>query len=161
LVLGLTQQLEIFNKNKVTESAKQFNFLLYFISHNYKRINLTTASYVLKEIINMKIILIICVVLFGLHHFKETYKREQLAAQEAQADEHSYRKNNTLYESPQTPTPPTPAQVTTSNSNYACDGRTHCSQMHSCEEATFFINNCPGTEMDGDHDGVPCEKQFC
>ncbi|QOP42547.1 excalibur calcium-binding domain-containing protein [Sulfurimonas sediminis] len=33
--------------------------------------------------------------------------------------------------------------------------------MTSCEEATYFINNCPNTKMDGDHDGVPCERQWC
>lgn len=46
-------------------------------------------------------------------------------------------------------------------SSFTCDGRTHCSQMTSCEEATFFLRNCPGVEMDGNHDGVPCEKQWC
>ena len=45
--------------------------------------------------------------------------------------------------------------------NFRCDGRTYCSQMTSCEEATWFIKNCPGTKMDGDNDGVPCEQQFC
>lgn len=44
---------------------------------------------------------------------------------------------------------------------YQCDGRTHCSQMTSCEEATFFLENCPGTKMDGNRDGVPCEMQWC
>ncbi|QNM98078.1 excalibur calcium-binding domain-containing protein [Chitinimonas koreensis] len=44
---------------------------------------------------------------------------------------------------------------------FSCDGRTHCSQMRSCEEATFFLRNCPGPEMDGDNDGIPCEKQWC
>ena len=44
---------------------------------------------------------------------------------------------------------------------FICDGRVYCSQMHSCEEATFFLQNCPGTKMDGDNDGVPCEKQWC
>ena len=44
---------------------------------------------------------------------------------------------------------------------YSCDGRTHCSQMTSCDEAKFFLDNCPGTAMDGDNDGVPCEKQWC
>ena len=44
---------------------------------------------------------------------------------------------------------------------YVCDGREYCSQMTSCEEAIFFINNCPNTKMDGDGDGVPCEKQWC
>jgi hypothetical protein len=33
--------------------------------------------------------------------------------------------------------------------------------MHSCEEATWFLNHCPGTKMDGDGDGIPCERQWC
>lgn len=45
--------------------------------------------------------------------------------------------------------------------NSRCDGRTHCSQMTSCSEATFFIQNCPNTEIDGDGDGIPCERQWC
>lgn len=44
---------------------------------------------------------------------------------------------------------------------YRCDGRTRCSQMTSCAEATYFIRQCPGTQMDGDGDGVPCESQWC
>ena len=44
---------------------------------------------------------------------------------------------------------------------YTCDGRTHCSQMSSCEEATYFVRHCPGTQMDGDGDGIPCERQWC
>ena len=44
---------------------------------------------------------------------------------------------------------------------YRCDGRTMCSQMASCEEATFFLRNCPNVQMDGDGDGIPCEQQWC
>jgi cold shock CspA family protein len=44
---------------------------------------------------------------------------------------------------------------------FKCDGRTHCSQMTSCEEATYFLQNCPNTQMDGNHDGEPCEQQWC
>lgn len=44
---------------------------------------------------------------------------------------------------------------------FACDGRTYCSQMRSCAEATFFLRHCPSTKMDGNHDGVPCERQWC
>ena len=44
---------------------------------------------------------------------------------------------------------------------YKCDGRTHCSQMTSCAEATYFLKNCPGVKMDGDNDGIPCEEQWC
>jgi hypothetical protein len=46
-------------------------------------------------------------------------------------------------------------------SPFKCDGRQHCSQMSSCAEAKFFLANCPGTKMDGDGDGIPCEEQFC
>ena len=45
--------------------------------------------------------------------------------------------------------------------SYKCDGRVYCSQMTSCAEATYFLQNCPGTRMDGNNDGVPCEKQWC
>ena len=44
---------------------------------------------------------------------------------------------------------------------FKCDGRTYCSQMTSCKEAKYFLNNCPGTQMDGDNDGIPCEQQLC
>jgi cold shock CspA family protein len=46
-------------------------------------------------------------------------------------------------------------------SSFRCDGRTRCSQMTSCAEATFFLKNCPNTKMDGNGDGVPCEQQWC
>ena len=48
-----------------------------------------------------------------------------------------------------------------SGGGFKCDGRTHCSHMRSCEEATYFIQHCPNTQMDGDRDGVPCEQQWC
>jgi hypothetical protein len=47
------------------------------------------------------------------------------------------------------------------DSQFHCDGRTYCSQMTSCEEATYFLQHCPGVKMDGEGDGVPCEKQWC
>ncbi len=48
-----------------------------------------------------------------------------------------------------------------SDSEFTCDGRTYCSEMTSCEEATWFIEHCPDTKMDGDGDGEPCESQWC
>jgi Excalibur calcium-binding domain len=45
--------------------------------------------------------------------------------------------------------------------DFRCDGRRRCTEMTSCAEAKFFIENCPNTRMDGDGDGVPCEKQWC
>ena len=49
----------------------------------------------------------------------------------------------------------------TNNSKYSCDGRVHCSQTSSGEEATVYISNCSGTKVDGDNDGIPCDSQFC
>ncbi len=46
-------------------------------------------------------------------------------------------------------------------SRFSCDGKIHCSQMTSCEEATYYIQHCPNTKMDGNNDGVPCESQWC
>ena len=45
---------------------------------------------------------------------------------------------------------------------FSCDGRTHCSQMISCEEAEFFL-----AELSRCRDGRkttmanPCETQWC
>ncbi|MBH2030083.1 MAG: cold shock domain-containing protein [Moraxellaceae bacterium] len=49
-------------------------------------------------------------------------------------------------------------QPVKAQAQFSCDGRKHCSQMHSREEAIFFLKNCPNTKMDGDSDGIPCEN---
>lgn len=49
---------------------------------------------------------------------------------------------------------------TTVTPRFECRGKIWCSEMTSYEEAVFYLRNCPGTKMDGDHDGVPCEQQF-
>ncbi len=59
------------------------------------------------------------------------------------------------------PTDASSAAATPAPEQFTCDGRTHCSAMTSCAEATYFIQHCPNTEMDGNNDGVPCEKQWC
>jgi cold shock CspA family protein len=57
--------------------------------------------------------------------------------------------------------PPVVSAPQSQSSRFSCDGRTTCSQMTSCDEATFFLENCPNTRMDGNHDGEPCETQWC
>lgn len=54
-------------------------------------------------------------------------------------------------------------RTNTSSNNYAfqCSGKIYCSEMSSCTEAKFYLRNCPGTKMDGNNDGVPCERQWC
>ncbi|MDI9744119.1 excalibur calcium-binding domain-containing protein [Acinetobacter nosocomialis] len=56
-----------------------------------------------------------------------------------------------------TPERPT-ERVNDETSVFQCDGREYCSQMHSLEEARWFVRNCPNTKMDGDHDGELCEN---
>ncbi|MDT4874546.1 Excalibur calcium-binding domain protein [compost metagenome] len=75
---------------------------------------------------------------------------------------HQDRQTVTNYDSDSAPSsfaaqPSAPALART----YSCDGRTYCSQMSSCEEATYFLQHCPGVKMDGNNDGVPCEQQWC
>lgn len=58
--------------------------------------------------------------------------------------------------------PPKPSgEVLQTLGSYQCDGRLHCNQMTSCEEANWFLKNCPGVKMDGDMDGLPCERGPC
>jgi len=54
-----------------------------------------------------------------------------------------------------------PFREIAATNSFRCDGRTYCSQMTSCAEASFFLKNCPGVKMDGNNDGVPCEQQWC
>lgn len=57
--------------------------------------------------------------------------------------------------------PATVAPATTPAVAFRCDGRTRCPQMRSCAEARYFLDHCPNTEMDGDGDGLPCEREWC
>ena len=71
---------------------------------------------------------------------------------------HQYTQRASAIEAPDTQIP---AAVVAPSSPYSCDGRTMCSQMTSCAEATYFLRNCPNTQMDGNNDGEPCESQWC
>ena len=44
---------------------------------------------------------------------------------------------------------------------FSCQGKQYCSQMVSCAEAKFYLKNCPNVKIDGNGDGMPCEKQWC
>jgi endonuclease YncB( thermonuclease family) len=41
---------------------------------------------------------------------------------------------------------------------YNCEGKTKCSEMVSCEEALYYLTHCGVGSLDGDMDGLPCEK---
>jgi len=62
-----------------------------------------------------------------------------------------------------TPQPPpvvssasAPAIATPATS--ACGDKKHCSEMTSCEEARHYLATCGIKTVDGDGDGMPCEK---
>jgi endonuclease YncB( thermonuclease family) len=40
----------------------------------------------------------------------------------------------------------------------ACGTKRYCGEMTSCEEARFHLERCGLARLDGDGDGVPCEK---
>lgn len=54
-----------------------------------------------------------------------------------------------------------PGPRSQTNPDYHCAGKIYCSQMRSCNEAMFYLENCPGVRIDGNHDGIPCERQWC
>ncbi|WP_245487715.1 thermonuclease family protein [Mesorhizobium sp. M4A.F.Ca.ET.022.05.2.1] len=42
--------------------------------------------------------------------------------------------------------------------SYSCQPRLTCSQISSCDEANWYLANCPwGGKLDRDNDGIPCE----
>ena len=47
------------------------------------------------------------------------------------------------------------------NADFICHGKQHCSQMTSCKEAKFYLKNCPNVMIDGDADGIPCDRKLC
>jgi len=71
---------------------------------------------------------------------------------------HKVSKEKTLINQVKTPTVQT--QPVRKTEQFQCQGKVWCSQMSSYEEAVFYLRNCPGTKMDGDGDGDPCERQF-
>ncbi|MGZ8945728.1 MAG: thermonuclease family protein [Methylococcaceae bacterium] len=40
----------------------------------------------------------------------------------------------------------------------SCGSKRYCKEMASCEEAKFYLTQCGLSRLDGDGDGVPCEK---
>ena len=47
---------------------------------------------------------------------------------------------------------------TSSNQNYSCDCSKLCSQIQTCDEAYYQLNQCGCSKRDSDRDGAPCES---
>lgn len=44
------------------------------------------------------------------------------------------------------------------STGFQCGTRFRCGDMRSCEEAMFHMRQCGLSRLDGDNDGIPCEK---
>jgi endonuclease YncB( thermonuclease family) len=49
------------------------------------------------------------------------------------------------------------AQPRQSSQSFECGKKKYCTEMTSCEEALFHLEECGLSRLDGDSDGVPCE----
>jgi cold shock CspA family protein len=53
-------------------------------------------------------------------------------------------------------------QALRANAEFQCSPqKSSCSAMTSCAEAFFHQERCRVRNMDGDGDGIPCERQWC
>jgi deoxyribonuclease I len=62
---------------------------------------------------------------------------------------------------PVTPAPAPAPEIATAPAHpegWTCGAKTTCGQMESCEEAMFYLTQCGVTRLDGDGDGVPCNR---
>ena len=57
-----------------------------------------------------------------------------------------------------TPAPASSAPAATTSGGFSCSGKRYCREMTSCEEAKFYLAQCGVGSLDGNRDGVPCEK---
>lgn len=48
--------------------------------------------------------------------------------------------------------------ISTPSATMKCGAKKYCREMISCEEAKFHMNKCGLKTLDGDHDGLPCNK---
>lgn len=99
------------------------------------------------------LLIIVAIVIFGFKQYQEF--NEATAIDEVPVLTNEDIERMPMYE--------TKARTqATATPKFQCEaGKTHCSHMSSCAEATFYIQHCPNTQMDGNGDGIPCERQWC
>ena len=44
------------------------------------------------------------------------------------------------------------------NEGWSCSYRPYCTQISSCAEANYYYRQCGISRLDGDNDGIPCER---
>lgn len=54
---------------------------------------------------------------------------------------------------------PSVTKIASNSTTFSCNViKESCSEMYSCEEAVFYLKNCEISRLDGNNDGIPCEK---
>jgi len=116
--------------------------------HNSKSHNRHSRQSKSSSVMLIPLIVILALGIFGFKRF------EALTAQ-------SNTQVNVTNELSQQPAAE-PIEWAQPKETFRCEaGKQHCSQMRSCAEAKYYQRNCPDTKMDGDGDGIPCERQHC
>jgi endonuclease YncB( thermonuclease family) len=85
--------------------------------------------------------------------------RRGLWAEEGAIEPSQWRKQhpNAMTAKPPTAVAPASAPAAATPSGQNCSKK-HCSEMNSCEEAIHYFTVCGKKSLDGDADGIPCEK---
>lgn len=50
------------------------------------------------------------------------------------------------------------SEADASSQTFSCGGKRYCKHMVSCDEAKFYLRTCGVRSLDGDGDGVPCNR---
>lgn len=61
-----------------------------------------------------------------------------------------------IHRLPATTDAPLLQQSLDSSARAGCGKKRYCSQMNSCDEARFYLENCGLQSLDGNSDGIPC-----
>ena len=92
------------------------------------------------------------------YEYQDEFKVAELNAREEKRGLWADNACSSSNQEPRESQEPTPTINNAANDGgFSCAGKTTCGQMTSCEEATFYLNNCGLARLDGDKDGVPCE----
>jgi hypothetical protein len=60
---------------------------------------------------------------------------------------------------PGTVLPPAETSMSDTAQTWSCSQRRLCTQISTCAEARWYLKNCSwGHRLDGEGDGIPCEK---
>lgn len=97
--------------------------------------------------------------LFALEDQAKAAKRGLWSLPEAdRCEPWNWRKDSCAMSAKPQPRQPTGFNNAKSAGTFTCGSKNYCREMTSCDEAKFYLKQCGLQTIDGNHDGVPCEK---